>query len=107
MSRKAVQSPRKEIPLVERDGRPNRIGFDLLQDIVNALNGQKDENDFLFTLIMGCRITVGIGSPAGVVSGAIGDLYIDTSTGGAGAVLFYKSAGTRAVETTAGWQAVP
>lgn len=107
MARTAVQSPRRDVPIVRRHGEPTQTGFDLLQDIVNALNGRKDVSGFLYTILLGLRITVGTGSPAGVVSGAIGDIYIDKTTGGVGAVVFYKTAGTVAAESTAGWQAVP
>ena len=104
MPRKNVQSPRRDLPLVERDGRPTRVGFDLLQDIVNALNGQKDASGFVFTILLGVKITVGTGSPATVVLGATGDLFLRTD-GAAGSVVYYKASGTVAAETTADWTA--
>lgn len=102
MARKNLQSPRRGIPHVRSDGEMSTQGFDLIQDIVNAINGQKDASGFLFTILLGVRITVGTGSPAGVVLGATGDLYIATD-GAAGLVFWVKEAGTVALETTAGW----
>lgn len=97
-ARKPVQSPRKENGFIDHHGRLTNPAFDLLQDIVNGLNGSKD-GLYLSTVIMGVRITVGAGSPAGAVTGSVPDLYLRTD-GGAATCLYVKESG---VETTGGW----
>lgn len=84
--------------------RPAREFFDLLQNLVDSINGVKDEHGFLTTVLMNVRVTVGTASPAGVVNGAIGDLFIQKD-GAALTTFWVKEAGTDAIPSTAGWAA--
>lgn len=102
--RNPVQSPRREQPVVDKTGKWHSSAFDLLQSLSNGFNGRKDENGFLFIILMGRRVTVGIGSPAGIVNGSAGDVFLRTD-GGALTVLYVKEGGTDAAETTANWAA--
>ncbi|HEV7352599.1 MAG TPA: tail fiber domain-containing protein [Brevundimonas sp.] len=54
-------------------------------------------------LVGGIQFSTGTGSPEGVVSGARGDLYVDTS-GAVGSTLWGKRDGTRASPTTTNWE---
>jgi hypothetical protein len=98
-SKHPVNSPRREVPVIDR--RDNKITseyFNLIQDLVTAINGEKGEAGFISTVIMNVRITVGTGSPETVVTGDPGDLFINTS-GGAGTTLWVKEIGTAKI----GW----
>lgn len=64
----------------------NEQWFLELKDIVDRLNA---------------RVRQGTGSPAGVVVGSVGDLYLRRD-GGAATTLYVKESGT---DTTAGWVA--
>ena len=97
-----VVSPRRLTRFVGPDGVLTTENFSLIQGIVDSLNGLKDENDFLFTVIMGIRITVGTASPENVVVGSVGDLFIRTD-GGAGTTWYLKESGS---ETNSGWAGI-
>lgn len=97
----AVQSPRRENPFVDALGKLTPQAFDLIQDVVNSINGLQDADGFVYTIICGVRITVGVNSPEAVVVGSPPDLYL-SSAGGAGTTLYYKSSGTA---TDTGWVA--
>lgn len=94
-----VRALRALAPVIQRDGRLTNEAYTMLEEVVNALNGLKDENDFLYTIIAGVRITIGSGAPGGVVSGSPPDVYLNTA-GGAGTTLYIKESG---VGTAAGW----
>lgn len=78
------------------------ISMEVLQAIVNRLNGLKQVNDFLATEIIGIEITIGSGSPETVVIGSPGDLYLD-QTGGAASTFFIKETG---VASAVGWAGI-
>lgn len=99
MAKRPVQSPRRDLPISDvHDHRPAREFFDLIQNLVDSINGVKDENGFLTMVLMNVRITVGINSPETVVTGDVGDLFIRTN-GGAATVLYVKESGAAKV----GW----
>ena len=98
----SVLSPRPLIPFVGRDGMLTNENFALIQALVDSLNGLKDDNDFLYTIIMGIRITVGTGSPENVVTGSVGDAFIRLD-GGAGTSWYLKESGA---STTTGWAGI-
>ena len=97
-----VVSPRRLTRFVGQDGVLTTENFALIQALVDSLNGLKDENDFLFTVILGIRITVGTASPENVVLGSVGDLFIRTD-GGAGTTWYLKESGS---ETNSGWAGI-
>ena len=94
-----VVSPRRLTRFVGQDGVLTNENFALIQAVVDSLNGLKDENDYLFTVILGIRITVGSGAPENVVVGSPPDLYLRT-TGGASTSFYVKESGS---ETNTGW----
>lgn len=101
-------------PNAPRDGRNlNQQGFgaevfstiafnQLLQQIVQSTQGLTDSNGFTLIQLGPLNVTIGTGSPAGVVTGSPPDIYLNSS-GGVGITIYYKAAGSG---TTAGWQAV-
>ena len=98
----SVVSPRPLIPFIGRHGMLTNENFALIQALVDSLNGLKDDNDFLYTIILGIRITVGTGSPENVVTGSRPDIFLRTD-GAAGSTVYAKSSGT---ETSTGWAAL-
>lgn len=95
-------SPRPLTTFVDRDGRLTNENFALIQAVIDSLNGLKDDNDFLYTIIMGVRITVGTASPEAIVTGSVGDLFIRTD-GGAGTTWYLKESGA---STDTGWAGI-
>lgn len=55
----------------------------------------------VLVLALSGAVRIGAGSPAGVVVGSVGNLWL-RSDGGAGSTLYVKESGT---DTTAGWVA--
>lgn len=96
---RTIPDVRQHVPLVDGAGKPKQELTSLLKAIGDSINGLKDSNGFLYVILAGVRITIGSGSPAGVVSGSPPDIYLNTA-GGASSTFFVKESG---VETTAGW----
>jgi hypothetical protein len=57
---------------------------------------------FKFT-VAGCAIYAGAGSPEGVQTGTVGDLYVRSDASESNPALYYKATGTA---TNTGWQTV-
>jgi hypothetical protein len=64
--------------------------YDFLRRVVMSVNALDD-----------ARVLTGVGSPEGVVTASVGQLYTDTA-GGAGTTLYVKESG---VNTKTGWAA--
>lgn len=60
-----------------------------------------DYNVQFGNLALGLTMSIGVGSPEGVVAAAVGSLYL-RSDGGSGTALYVKETGA---ETSAGWAA--
>lgn len=73
--------------------------FELLQSLVNAVNGVEDGAGFRQFGFGGVTFTVGTGSPNGAVLGSPPDLYLNLS-GGAGTTFYVKESGAA---TNTGW----
>jgi hypothetical protein len=87
------------IPFVDGRKLLTPEAFEFLQDIVNALNGSTAANGFVEIELGGVAITIGSGSPNGVVVGSPPDLFLNLS-GGASTTLYVKESGA---ETNTGW----
>lgn len=102
-----VNPPNAQLPLVDpKTGNPamGSGGLRFLQGLADALNGTNGNvatGVAQVTLGIGINVSAGTGSPAGVVSGKPGDLYLNLS-GGAGTTLYVKESGSN---TTSGWTA--
>lgn len=92
-----AQPPIQKAIFVDADGRLTQAAFQMLANLVINTQGENDESG---SIKLGpVTINYGTGSPAGVVVGSPGDLYLNFS-GGATTTLYVKTSGT---DTTAGW----
>jgi len=94
-----AQPPLQKALFVDADGRLTQAAFQMLANLVINTQGENDESG---SIKLGpVTIHYGTGSPAGVVTGSPGDIYLNFS-GGVSTTLYVKTSG---VDTTAGWTA--
>lgn len=99
--RRHYPSPEWNWPFVEPSAVLKPYAFDLLQIIVDAIEGVT--GDGIRFIDMGfLRISIGTGSPNGVVVGSPPDVYLNLA-GGAGTTLYLKESGE---STDTGWAGV-
>lgn len=94
-----IRSIWRSSPFVNREGILLPETFDLMQSLVNAVNGVEDGSGFRQFGFGGVTFTVGTGSPNTVVLGSPPDLYFNL-TGGAGTTFYVKESGAA---TNTGW----
>ena len=100
ISRLALPPPRFQFPFVNKESRLNEYNMTLMQGMADATMGVQS-GSFLSFHFGGARISIGNGSPEGVVVGSPGDLYF-RKNGGASTCLYVKESGTT---TNTGWVA--
>jgi hypothetical protein len=92
-----AQPPIQKALFVDADGRLTQASFQMLANLVINTQG---ENDGVGVIKLGpVNIHYGTGVPNGVVTGTIGDLYINFS-GGLVTTLYVKTSG---IDTDTGW----
>lgn len=69
---------------------------------MSAQSGTTYGTRFRFT-VAGCAVYAGIGSPEGVQTGNVGDLYVRADASESNPALYYKATG---MATNTGWQTV-
>lgn len=98
-----VNPPNPGQPFVNTNSGLSVTAMGFLTTIVRALNGATTARG-VAQVLLGNSVTVssGMGTPNGVASGNLGDLYLNRA-GGAGATLWVKETG--ALGSNTGWTA--